>query len=67
MPLFEYECRSCSYKFEELVASSQTTVVCPRCNSTDTHKLISTFAAPGGNNGAAPSCSQPGSGSSGFG
>jgi putative FmdB family regulatory protein len=67
MPLFEYECRSCSYKFEELVSSRQTTVVCPRCQSTDTRKLISTFAAAGGSSGATPSCYQPGCGSSGFG
>jgi len=67
MPLFEYECRSCSYKFEELVSSSQTTVACPRCQSTETSKLISTFAAPGGSSGATPSCYQPGCGSSGFG
>jgi putative FmdB family regulatory protein len=63
MPLFEYECRSCSYKFEELVSSRQTTVVCPRCNSADTRKLISTFAAAGGSSGSMPSCARPGCGS----
>jgi putative FmdB family regulatory protein len=64
MPLFEYECRSCSYKFEDLVSSRQTTVVCPRCQSTDTRKLISVFAASAGSGGdTLSSCARPGCGS----
>jgi len=67
MPLFEYECRSCLYKFEELVSPSQSVVLCPRCRSTDTRKLLSMFATSGGNSFAEPSCARPGCGSGGFG
>ena len=67
MPLFEYECRSCTYKFEELVSSGQTVAVCPRCNSSNTRKLLSVFATSGGSGRAMPSCYQPGCGGAGFG
>lgn len=66
MPIFEYECKSCSNQFEELVSSRETAVVCPSCNSTDTRKLMSVFAASNSGGGAVPSCYSPGCGSSGF-
>jgi putative FmdB family regulatory protein len=57
MPIFEYECKSCSKKFEELVSSSNTPVVCPQCGSAETRKLLSVFAASaGGSSIGAPSC-----------
>ncbi|HSD10258.1 MAG TPA: zinc ribbon domain-containing protein [Candidatus Binatia bacterium] len=49
MPLFEYECRGCGIRFEELVRGSAA-VVCPRCSGEDVVKLLSRFAvgsAPG--------------------
>ncbi len=65
MPIFEYECQACSEKFEELVSSNTTAVVCPHCNSTDTRKLLSVFAASGGSSsGSMSSCA--GSSGSGF-
>ncbi|MEW5796556.1 MAG: zinc ribbon domain-containing protein [Candidatus Zixiibacteriota bacterium] len=67
MPLYEYECKQCAYKFEELVSSNVTTVVCPRCSSTETRKLLSVFAATtSGGGDTAPSCSRPGCGRPGF-
>jgi putative FmdB family regulatory protein len=43
MPLYEYECKDCSAKFEKMVSlsASAKTVECPECGSTNTGKLIS--------------------------
>jgi putative FmdB family regulatory protein len=43
MPIFEYECRTCSHRFEQLVIHS-TTPTCPRCQGTDLETQISMFA-----------------------
>jgi putative FmdB family regulatory protein len=47
MPLFEYKCSDCSNKFEVLHKSTlnQEEVTCPKCNSTKSKKLFSTFSA----------------------
>lgn len=46
MPIFEFECESCSQPFEELVfGSAIDTVTCPECGSPEIHKKISTFAS----------------------
>jgi putative FmdB family regulatory protein len=47
MPIYEYECRNCGHKFEELVGSNEETVPCPHCQSNDTSKLISLISAKG--------------------
>ena len=45
MPIFEYACRACDHRFEELVSSSGGTIVaCPECTSGDVQKLFSTFS-----------------------
>ena len=48
MPLFEYRCRSCGRKTEELVLAGDTesAPVCA-CGSADLTRLLSTFAAHG--------------------
>jgi putative FmdB family regulatory protein len=67
MPIFEYECQACNNKFEELVSSATTAIACPRCNSTDTRKQLSMFAASTGSSaGSMPSCASSGCGGSGF-
>lgn len=43
MPLFDFECRECHTKFEEIV-SSETRVACPECGCDDVAKLWSPFA-----------------------
>jgi putative FmdB family regulatory protein len=43
MPLFEYACRGCGHRFEELVRGSEQPA-CPRCAGADLEKLLSTFA-----------------------
>lgn len=43
MPLFEYSCEKCTYKFDRLVLHSDTEVKCPICQSR-VKKLYSSFA-----------------------
>ena len=45
MPLFEYQCKDCKSKFEILHKSSslKEEVLCPRCHSKNSVKLISSF------------------------
>ena len=49
MPIFEYKCKQCNSKFEVLHKSSlnQEEVSCPKCNSIENQKLLSTFSATG--------------------
>jgi putative FmdB family regulatory protein len=44
MPLFEYQCKSCSKEFELLVRGAETPA-CPSCRSTELEKRLSVFAA----------------------
>jgi len=57
MPLYEYQCRSCKAKFEELIGKTvpDHSPVCPQCGSTDCERLFSTFATAG-KNASASSC-----------
>jgi putative FmdB family regulatory protein len=43
MPLFEYNCEKCTYKFEKLVLSPGSEVKCPLCQN-QVKKLYSSFA-----------------------
>lgn len=49
MPIYEYQCRDCGARFEKIVPFSQadSTPTCPHCDSPDTRKQISIFAASG--------------------
>lgn len=40
MPIFEYSCRKCNKKFEELVRGKEKPA-CPKCKSKDLEKLLS--------------------------
>ena len=45
MPIFEFRCRRCNHKFEELVFSSKsdlTNIACPQCGEKKAEKLMST-------------------------
>ncbi|NLJ60752.1 MAG: zinc ribbon domain-containing protein [Firmicutes bacterium] len=49
MPIFEFKCRECGTKFEELLRScDDSNVTCPNCKSNEVKRLISTFAYSGG-------------------
>ena len=50
MPIYEFECRSCGHRFEELVGSHVgmeiDEVACPECDVKDAERLLSTSYAP---------------------
>ncbi|RJQ42301.1 MAG: zinc ribbon domain-containing protein [Nitrospiraceae bacterium] len=46
MPIYEYKCNKCEEDFERLVFGSQK-VACPKCNSSEIKKKMSTFAMSG--------------------
>lgn len=58
MPLYKYRCLDCQEEYEELVSFSQSDeVVCPKCGSRNTRKLVSTVAVlRGGNASSRVSC-----------
>ena len=43
MPIYEYRCQKCGYKFEKLVFNKEK-IKCPRCGSENPKKLFSSFA-----------------------
>ena len=43
MPIFDYQCRKCSEKFELLVLKG-TEIACPSCQSQEVEQLLSGFA-----------------------
>jgi putative FmdB family regulatory protein len=46
VPIYEFACRSCAHRFEELVKAngSSPIVPCPSCGSDQTLRLMSAFA-----------------------
>ncbi|MCL6629590.1 MAG: zinc ribbon domain-containing protein [Armatimonadetes bacterium] len=43
MPIYEFDCRKCGARFEELCGIDGPDVACPICNSRDVERLISSF------------------------
>ena len=41
MPIYEYECRACSQRFELLIRGTSAQPACPECQSADLEKLLS--------------------------
>lgn len=52
MPLYEYECKSCKAKFEQLVLNNRSEVTCRECGGADVTQLLSVFAVTGGSDRA---------------
>jgi putative FmdB family regulatory protein len=46
VPIYEFACRDCERRFEELVKvnGSSPAAACPHCGSSDTKRLLSVFA-----------------------
>ena len=44
MPLYEFKCRACGHRFEELVRLGETPV-CPKCSDAAPERLFSTSAS----------------------
>jgi len=66
MPLYEYACRDCSKRFEQLLFGREK-LACPGCHGTDLEKRLSTFAVGAGGAasfgaGRGPQTSGPGAG-----
>ncbi len=56
MPVYEYQCRKCGKKTEDLVLAGDVADYvpeCAHCSSHDLARLLSTFAAQGGDKGEA--------------
>lgn len=51
MPLYEFACRSCGHRFEELVGPhvgvEEAGVSCPLCGAAGPERLISSVSPPG--------------------
>lgn len=49
MPLFDYLCRKCGHKYEEIVRSADVSlpVACPQCGTQDTERQIVRFRVGG--------------------
>lgn len=44
MPIYEFKCKKCGQKFEDIVFSNDySKVSCPNCNGKSIEKLISVF------------------------
>jgi putative FmdB family regulatory protein len=48
MPIFEYRCRACGERFEIILSSAGSHVVCKECESADLEMLLSKFAVSAG-------------------
>lgn len=50
MPVYEYKCDECGYKFEALrsIKDADKPLSCVVCNGTKTHRMLSTFFAHSG-------------------
>lgn len=47
MPVYEYQCKSCSHQFEKLrsMRDADELILCLKCSSKDTHRMLSRFNA----------------------
>ena len=49
MPIYEYNCDHCSYKFDRMVTNDKAQVNCPLCQG-KVKKLMSSFSVGASNN-----------------
>jgi len=61
MPIYDYRCRDCDERFEELARNPDVAVACPSCGAAEAERLLSVFAGVGGSSRAseAPAWSTP--------
>lgn len=50
MPIFEYQCEKCQFKFELLIlfSNKKTDISCPNCKGKEITKLFSSFGFSSG-------------------
>ncbi len=46
MPIYEYKCRRCHHRFEQIILSKHEKARCPKCESRAVEKQLSVFSAP---------------------
>lgn len=59
MPIYEYKCRTCNHKFEELIIGCQEPKECPECGSPKVERQMSMFSSCAPSSGgsiASPGC-----------
>ena len=70
MPMYDYRCKNCGEKFEELVFSSSTPdeeITCPYCKENKSERLLSApMVSVGSSSNGASTSSSSGCGHSGF-
>jgi putative FmdB family regulatory protein len=47
MPIYEFECKECGRRFEELVAAGGASVACPDCGAAGAQRRLSAVSPPG--------------------
>ncbi len=65
MPIYEYRCNECGHVFSRLQRMGATSegVTCPKCESSEVERVVSSFASAGSSSGlssgasSASSCS----------
>jgi putative FmdB family regulatory protein len=64
VPIYEYTCKNCDAKFEELqrTMSSEAKVKCPECGSAKTARALSVFAVGSESASSRSSVDTPGCG-----
>jgi putative FmdB family regulatory protein len=55
MPIYEYECETCSHGFELLIRANET-AACPQCGGLQLHKQFSVPAAHSAGSSLLPIC-----------
>ncbi|HXU83591.1 MAG TPA: zinc ribbon domain-containing protein [Polyangia bacterium] len=62
MPIYEYACRGCGRRFEELVFGQAPAPACPSCSAGDVERLLSTVSVGRAETTVAPcgACGDPG-------
>lgn len=63
MPIYDYKCSDCNHEFTKLVFNSTEEVECPKCQSKNAQKKVSTPGSVAGSSSGGGCC---GSSSSGF-
>jgi putative FmdB family regulatory protein len=56
MPIYEYACRECGRRFEELVFGQAPAPSCPGCSGGDVERLLSAVAVGRGEQAGPASC-----------
>ncbi len=56
MPIYEYQCENCGYVFEMLrrMQDADDGLKCPKCESLNVERQLSTFAAGGCGSSSSP-------------